>query len=99
HMYYGESIPYGNQEEAYKNASTLSLLTNELLEAWMRLKYPHISIGALVSSAPILRFEDVVSSKTFYAMRESVSCFNTIKTYWDIIELEAHRNNGLSHLT
>lgn len=37
-----------------------------VLAAWMRLKYPHISIGALASSAPILQFEDLVPPDTFY---------------------------------
>ncbi|KZV29914.1 lysosomal Pro-X carboxypeptidase [Dorcoceras hygrometricum] len=138
HRYYGASMPYGNREDAYKNASTLSLLTTEqaiadfavlitelkrnlsaqacpvvlfggsyggMLAAWMRLKYPHIAIGALASSAPVLQFEDIVPPETFYDIvsndfrRESVSCFNTIKTSWDVIELEGQRNNGLSHLT
>ncbi|KAJ0818735.1 putative lysosomal Pro-Xaa carboxypeptidase [Helianthus annuus] len=29
HRYYGESMPYGSREEAYKNASTLAHLTAE----------------------------------------------------------------------
>lgn len=37
-----------------------------VLAAWMRLKYPHIAIGALASSAPILQFEDLVPPQTFY---------------------------------
>lgn len=32
----------------------------------MRLKYPHIAIGALASSAPILQFENIVPPETFY---------------------------------
>ncbi|KAL0395853.1 UNVERIFIED_CONTAM: Lysosomal Pro-X carboxypeptidase [Sesamum calycinum] len=99
HRYYGESMPYGSWEEAYKNASTLAHLTAEqaladfavlitelkrnlsaqacpvvlfggsyggMLAAWMRLKYPHIAIGALASSAPVLQFEDIVPPETFY---------------------------------
>lgn len=101
----------------------------------MRLKYPHIAIGALAASAPILQFEDVVPPETFYDIvsndfrvysiterlwlmiisvymfdiltpvrlfswqRESVSCFNTIKDSWDVIESEGHKQNGLSYLT
>ncbi|PNX54372.1 lysosomal pro-X carboxypeptidase-like protein, partial [Trifolium pratense] len=99
HRYYGESVPFGSKEEAYKNATTLGYLTAEqaladfavlvtdlkqnlsaihcpvvlfggsyggMLAAWMRLKYPHIAVGALASSAPILQFEDIVPLETFY---------------------------------
>ncbi|KAJ4832088.1 hypothetical protein Tsubulata_037647 [Turnera subulata] len=138
HRYYGESMPYGSREEAYKNATTLSYLTTEqaladfavlvtdlkrnlsaeacpvvlfggsyggMLAAWMRLKYPHIAIGALASSAPILQFEDIVPADTFYNIvsndfrRESTSCFTTIKESWDAITSEGQKENGLAHLT
>ncbi|CAI0405448.1 unnamed protein product [Linum tenue] len=60
-------MPYGSQEEAYKNATTLAYLTADtVLAAWMRLKYPHLTVGALASSAPILQFENIVPPDTFY---------------------------------
>ncbi|XP_039156545.1 lysosomal Pro-X carboxypeptidase isoform X2 [Eucalyptus grandis] len=138
HRYYGESMPFGSQEEAYKNAATLSYLTADqaladfsvlitnlkrnlsaeacpvvlfggsyggMLAAWMRLKYPHIAIGALASSAPILQFEDIVPPESFYDIvsndfkRESTSCFNTIKASWNALISEGQKENGLSQLT
>ncbi|KAH6796789.1 Serine carboxypeptidase S28 family protein [Perilla frutescens var. hirtella] len=138
HRYYGESMPYGSWEEAYRNRTTLAHLTAEqaladfsvlitelkrnlsaeacpvvlfggsyggMLASWMRLKYPHIAIGALAASAPILQFEDLVPPETFYDIvsndfrRESVSCFNTIKDSWDVIGSEGQKENGLSYLT
>jgi hypothetical protein len=44
----------------------LIMLIGAVLAAWMRLKYPHIAVGALSSSAPILQFEDIVPSTIFY---------------------------------
>ncbi|KDP32128.1 hypothetical protein JCGZ_12589 [Jatropha curcas] len=138
HRYYGESMPYGSRDVAYKNATTLSHLTAEqaladfavlitdlkrnlsaegcpvvlfggsyggMLAAWMRLKYPHIAIGALASSAPILQFEDIVPPETFYDIvssdfkRESTSCFNTIKESWHALVSEGQKENGLVQLT
>ncbi|KAL8250930.1 hypothetical protein R6Q59_034623 [Mikania micrantha] len=137
HRYYGESMPYGSRNEAYKNVSTLAHLTAEqaladyavlitdlkrnlsaeaspvilfggsyggMLAAWMRLKYPHIAIGALASSAPILQFEDIVPLDTFYNIvsndfrRESTSCFDTIKKSWDVITYVGRKVNGLDYL-
>ncbi|OIV93927.1 hypothetical protein TanjilG_05630 [Lupinus angustifolius] len=138
HRYYGESVPFGSKDEAYKNASTLSYLTSEqaladfavlitylkhnysallspvvlfggsyggMLAAWMRLKYPHIAVGALAASAPILQFEDIIPPQTFYDIvsndfrRESVTCFNYIKQSWDEIASRGQTNDGLVQLT
>ncbi|WCJ32073.1 Lysosomal Pro-X carboxypeptidase [Euphorbia peplus] len=76
-----------------------------MLAAWMRLKYPHVAIGALASSAPILQFEDIVPPETFYDIvsndfkRESSSCFNTVKESWDALVSEGQQENGLVQLT
>jgi lysosomal Pro-X carboxypeptidase len=138
HRYYGESMPYGTREEAYKNSDRLSHLTAEqaladfavlithlkqnlsaqscpvvlfggsyggMLAAWMRLKYPHLAVGALASSAPILQFEDLVPPEIFYDIvsndfkRESTSCFETIKESWNVLATEGQKNNGLTQLT
>ena len=37
-----------------------------VLAAWFRLKYPHIAIGALAASAPILEFDNLVPWDGFF---------------------------------
>ena len=41
-------------------------LSFTVLAAWFRLKYPHVAIGALASSAPILQFDDITPWSSFY---------------------------------
>ncbi|KAA8550277.1 hypothetical protein F0562_001961 [Nyssa sinensis] len=76
-----------------------------MLASWFRLKYPHISCGALASSAPILYFDDitpqngypVVVTKDFRDTSES--CYNTIRQSWSEIDRVAAEPNGLSKLS
>ncbi|KAJ7294728.1 hypothetical protein O6H91_06G056100 [Diphasiastrum complanatum] len=138
HRYYGESMPFGNQERAYKNADSLSYLTTEqaladfatlitdfkknlsaeaspvvafggsyggMLAAWFRLKYPHIVIGALASSAPILQFENLVPNDIFNKIvsldfkEESDACFDIVRNSWSAIEALAAEEGGLHILS
>ncbi|KAK8919050.1 hypothetical protein KSP39_PZI021276 [Platanthera zijinensis] len=138
HRYYGESMPFGSKEKAYKDAKSLAYLTTEqaladfatlltdfkrnmsaedspvilfggsyggMLAAWMRLKYPHIAIGALASSAPILQFEDLVPPNSFYDIasndfkRESPNCFDVIKKSWNVLEDRGKQRHGLIGLS
>lgn len=138
HRYYGESMPFGSQEAAYKDGDSLAFLTSEqaladfvalltdlksnmsaeacpvilfggsyggMLAAWMRLKYPHIAVGAIASSAPILQFENLVPTDTFYRIvsedfkRESKDCFNTIQQSWNELEVVGQSEGGLQNLT
>ncbi|KAK9939961.1 hypothetical protein M0R45_016640 [Rubus argutus] len=139
HRYYGESIPFGSREEAYKNASTLGYFNSAqaiadyaeilihvkkqlhaenspvivvggsyggMLASWFRLKYPHVALGALASSAPILYFDDIVPPETGYysiASRDfreaSETCYQIIKNSWTEIDNIASKLDGLSSLS
>jgi lysosomal Pro-X carboxypeptidase len=37
-----------------------------VLASWFRLKYPHLAIGALASSAPILFIEDMIQPNAYF---------------------------------
>ncbi|XP_068649264.1 uncharacterized protein [Aristolochia californica] len=76
-----------------------------MLAAWFRLKYPHIAMGALASSAPILYFEDLTPENGYYSVvtkdfREtSESCYSTIRQSWFDIDEIAALPDGLQYLT
>ncbi|KAL3642717.1 hypothetical protein CASFOL_013532 [Castilleja foliolosa] len=75
-----------------------------MLAAWFRLKYPHIAVGALASSAPILNFDNITSPFSFSNiitqdfMSESESCYKVIKRSWQEIEEVAAKSGGLEIL-
>ncbi|CAK9186786.1 unnamed protein product [Ilex paraguariensis] len=76
-----------------------------MLAAWFRLKYPHITLGALASSAPILYFDDITPQSGFYSVvtkdfkDASESCYQTIRKSWSEIDKVASKPNGLSVLS
>lgn len=39
-----------------------------VLATWFRLKYPHVALGALASSAPILYFDDITPQNGYYSV-------------------------------
>lgn len=75
-----------------------------MLAAWFRLKYPHVTIGALASSAPILNFDNIVSPYSFNNIvtqdfrSESENCYKVIKGSWQEIEDTASTPRGLDLL-
>ncbi|XP_048322126.2 uncharacterized protein LOC107415016 [Ziziphus jujuba] len=75
-----------------------------MLAAWFRLKYPHVAIGALASSSPILNFENLTSPYAFSNIitqdfrSESENCYKVIKESWQQIEDTAKRPKGLQQL-
>ncbi|PIA54888.1 hypothetical protein AQUCO_00901058v1 [Aquilegia coerulea] len=76
-----------------------------MLASWFRLKYPHIAIGALASSAPILYFDGIGPKDGYYGIVSkdfrdySRSCHNTIRQSWSKIDEIANKTNGLSILS
>nr|GME11670.1 lysosomal Pro-X carboxypeptidase-like [Ipomoea batatas] len=76
-----------------------------MLASWFRLKYPHVALGALASSAPILYFDNITPQNGYYTIvtkdfREvSESCYQTIRKSWSIIDKIASKPNGLSILS
>ncbi|KAI3994452.1 hypothetical protein MKX01_012709 [Papaver californicum] len=75
-----------------------------MLAAWFRLKYPHVAIGALASSAPILGFQGIVSPYSFNNIITqdfkdvSENCYKVIKESWDLIEETEQKHGGLDLL-
>ena len=77
-------FPFGGDVSKYFNLAVLA--------SWFRLKYPHIALGALASSAPVLYFDDItpqngydsIVTKDFKVMKKllMVSCFLIIY-YWN----------------
>ncbi|MQL96886.1 hypothetical protein Taro_029569 [Colocasia esculenta] len=76
-----------------------------VLAAWFRLKYPHIAIGALASSAPILQFDDITPATSFYDgvsqnfKDESLNCLEAIKGSWDELMTKASKKGGMVEIS
>jgi len=75
-----------------------------MLAAWFRLKYPHIAIGAVSSSAPILFFDNITPIGSFDDTvsedfrSESENCFKVIKGSWNVIDEMTSTPEGLKSL-
>ncbi|XP_039159615.1 prolyl carboxy peptidase like protein 5-like [Eucalyptus grandis] len=52
-----------------------------MLASWLRLKYPHVALGALASSAPVLYFENMTPQDAYYSV-----VAKDFKEYWSVVE-------------
>ncbi|XP_059663789.1 uncharacterized protein LOC132309501 [Cornus florida] len=76
-----------------------------MLATWLRLRYPHITLGALASSAPVANFHGVLPYNGYRTIvakdfkEASKRCYRIIKKSWSKIDTVAARPNGLSILS
>lgn len=65
-----------------------------MLSAWFRMKYPHVVVGAIASSAPIFQFTDLTPCDAFNRILTSVFatafsgnsfCSENVKKGWDVM--------------
>ncbi|XP_076932677.1 uncharacterized protein LOC143598323 [Bidens hawaiensis] len=76
-----------------------------MLASWFRLKYPHIALGALASSAPILYFDGLTPQDGYYSIvtkdfkEASENCYKTIRRSWHELDKVASMPNGLAILS
>ncbi|XP_076040777.1 lysosomal Pro-X carboxypeptidase-like [Oratosquilla oratoria] len=76
-----------------------------MLAAWFRMKYPHITQGALASSAPILQFTGMVPCHVFGQIvtedfqRTSLECTEVVRRSWAAIDTVTSTDEGKEWLS
>ncbi|KAF7043422.1 hypothetical protein CFC21_052783 [Triticum aestivum] len=75
-----------------------------MLAAWMRMKYPHVVIGAVASSAPILSFYGMADPYAFYDIisndfkSESKNCHDVLMNSWKELDKALSNDAGRAQL-
>ncbi|XP_059615486.1 lysosomal Pro-X carboxypeptidase [Phlebotomus argentipes] len=77
-----------------------------MLAAWFRMKYPHMVLGAIAASAPILQFTDITPCEVYnriltsvYATAYSKDCSDNIRKSWAVLKSRAETEDGRAFLT
>ncbi|XP_056139643.1 lysosomal Pro-X carboxypeptidase isoform X2 [Lampris incognitus] len=76
-----------------------------MLSAWMRMKYPHIVVGALAASAPIWQFPGMVPCGDFYKVvtqdfaKSGFNCDVNVRRSWRAIDNVSSTDQGLQWLS
>ncbi|XP_057953860.1 uncharacterized protein LOC131148139 [Malania oleifera] len=104
---YAEVLTYLKETLNAKKSPTIVIggSYGGMLASWFRLKYPHIALGALASSAPILWFDDITPHNGYSSIvtkdfkETSESCYETIRASWTQIQQIGSTPDGLSFLT
>lgn len=76
-----------------------------MLAAWFRMKYPHMVLGAIAASAPVLQFKDITPCGVYnriltsvYANAYSKDCSENIRKSWKILKTRAETDDGRAFL-
>ncbi|KAI6670094.1 hypothetical protein NL676_004979 [Syzygium grande] len=104
---YAEILVYLKQKLNAKHSPVIVIggSYGGMLASWFRLKYPHVALGALASSAPILDFPDIIRRDPYYSvvakdfLKTSFSCHRTIRRSWEEIDRVASEPHGLTKLS
>ncbi|CAI9587945.1 unnamed protein product [Staurois parvus] len=76
-----------------------------MLAAWMRMKYPHVVVGALAASAPIWQFEDLVPCNLYHQIvtndfkKSGSGCAESVSKSWAAINRMAETDDGIRWLS
>ena len=76
-----------------------------MLAAWFRIKYPHLAIGALASSAPVWHFPGIVDCHGYYSIATqdfadySPSCADAVRNSWKVLRQRASTAEGRAWLS
>ena len=87
---------------SYSTSSFFLLLG--MLAAWFRVKYPHLSQGAIAGSAPILQFLDYYDCSLFNKIvtndyqKYSTKCAENIKKTWPALRRLSSVDSGINFI-
>lgn len=93
HRYYGESLPYGSRDEAYKNATTLSFLTAEQALADYAVLITDLKRNLSAQGCPVVLFggsyggsKAFLSFTSFYlnSLQFQFGRFYVVLVYWTL---------------
>lgn len=77
-----------------------------MLASWFRMKYPHIVVGALAASAPILQFSGMTPCESFYRivtqdfkLDGGEACVNSVMKTWKTVKTYGSTVSGRKKLS
>ncbi|XP_068120862.1 lysosomal Pro-X carboxypeptidase [Hyperolius riggenbachi] len=76
-----------------------------MLAAWLRMKYPHVVVGALAASAPVWQFENLVPCNLYYQIvtndfkKSGAGCAESVTKSWAAINRMGETDDGIKWLS